>query len=133
MGLSLAVSRRGSGLLRRFAGVSQEPRTAVVSADLLLRHLRPGHPLLDAAPAAAAGDTAGFLRLRPCVAGKLCLFAFPDADAARRGGTAVPDGAVLAGAGVLPAAVRTVRHPRRFASQRPHVRPDDDAGVVRCV
>ena len=132
MGLSLAVSRRDGGLLRRFAGVSQKPRTAVVSADLLLRHLRPGHPLLDAASAAAAGDTAGFLRLRPCVAGQLCLFARPDADAARRGGAAVPDGAVLAGAGVLPAAVWAVCHLRRSAFQRPHVRLDDDAGVVRC-
>ncbi len=31
-----------------------------------------------------------FLRLRPCVAGKLCLFAFPDADAGGRGGDGSP-------------------------------------------
>ena len=79
----------------------------------------------------AAGDTAGFLRLRPCVAGKLCLFARPDADVARRGGAAVPDGAMLAGTGVLPAAVWAVCHLRRSAFQCPHVRLDDAAGVVR--
>lgn len=117
--------------MRRFAGVSQKPQAAVVSADLLLRHLRPGHPLLDTASAAAAGDPADLLRLRPCVAGQLCLFACPDADTGGPGGAAVPDGTVLAGTGVLPAAVRAVRHLRRSASQRPHVRLDDDAGVVR--
>lgn len=39
---------------------------------------------------------------------------------------------MLAGAGVLPAAVWAVCHLRRSAFQRPHVRLDDDAGVVRC-